>query len=95
MPCKEILKKNQQGLRLKRGGSGRRENNIHNYTIQIRMYIKCRKDCCEEKRMNLLSGSIVDRFKTQQERLENKNDKGREDWPGGCPASNLRLFKKS
>lgn len=87
--------KNPTGIEVEGGEGGRRENNIHNYTIQIWMYIKCRKDCWEEKRMNLFSGSIVDRFKTQQERLENKNDKGREAWPAGCPASSLRLFKES
>jgi len=65
------------------------------------MYTKCKKDYCKEKRMDLLSSSIVDgspdnRFKTQQERLENKTDKDRREvWLGGCAVSNLRPFKKS
>lgn len=99
MPYKETLEKTNRDLGW-RGESGKRENNRHRYTMQIWMYIKYMKDCCKEKRTNLLSGSLAggsreNRFKMQQERWENKNDKDREEgWLGGCAASNLWLFKE-
>lgn len=64
------------------------------------MYIEYMKDCCKEREEDEFSHPVdwsrENGFKTQQERLENKNYKdGEEGWLGGCAACNLRLFEKS
>lgn len=87
MLYRETLKKKKRDLRW------RRESGKEKITY---IDIQYRYECISNMwKTAVKRRSRENRFKTQQERLESKNDKDRgEAWLCGCAASNLRLCKK-